>query len=273
MVVNTSQFLDPSFWDHPTPTIVQWVNESQSRECSSAQGIITNGTGSIASDHVWLSCKTFIAHGRFTFNALGYVQSLTLEDYNYEALDGPNQDDTVNDDTDTNTTLYGHVGDGDYVRTPEGQPDELWFGLEGTQWPREVPAALVRYNAETLEFIAVHPYPMSNHTTMPWLAFDTAQKAAYSSNWTESNNELIVFNGTTLEWEMNKNIPICNIPPEYQEHGLRFVQGGAMDNLHAPRHPVRIGCAFLIRMTTMTRIPNHHPGSCTCRWTIFGPRC
>ena len=225
-------------------SLLQWTNITQSIECSQPQGIITNGT-----DHVWLSCRTYIAHGTLQRNPYdGAIVGVHLDQFNYHALDGPNRrirhqinknknnhNNNRNQRNETTEQSYGHISDGDYVRLHSSSSphhhhhaDELWFGLENGQFPRQHKAAIARYNAQTLEFINLHEHPTL--LTMPWLAFVEQPQLALTCNWTNGGQEFVALNATTLQW--TNNVTLTNLPMEYDElyQGIPFVQGAAMDN-------------------------------------------
>jgi hypothetical protein len=185
--------------------LLNWAfNESQN--CP-AQGIVTNGT-----EHFWLSCTSYIAHGILQLDEAGTPVGIVLDQYNMHALDGPVQQ-TGHD--------YRHISDGDYNL----HHNELWFGIEGGSFPRVILGAIVRYDAETLEFIDIYVHP--TFTTMPWLVFDSNRNRAITCNWTDSHNELTIFDAETLTWS-NDKITLLNVPSQYQQDGIPFIQGGAM---------------------------------------------
>jgi hypothetical protein len=183
-------------------TLLNWTFD-ESEKCK-AQGIITNGT-----ENIWISCTSYIAHGTIQFNKNGVPIGVLFHHFNYDALDGPVQQ--------TGDT-YRHISDGDYGN------GQLWFGIEGGSFPRILTGAIVRYDADTLQFIDIHKH--STFKTMPWLVFDRKNQRAISCNWTNSNNEFIVFDARTLTWI--DSIKLYNVPGEYEVEGIPFIQGGAM---------------------------------------------
>ena len=195
-----------------SPFLLNW-NESQSIECNS-QGIITNGT-----DIIWISCKTYLGRGRLV--KLGPLNStrmeLRMEQWNWHALKGPQAF--------LGNQSYEHIGDGDYVELASNGSRELWFGIEDGNSPRILPSAIVRYDAETLEYIHTHPHDTMR--TMPFLAFHKARQIAYTANWTDNFGQLIVFDATTMTWAKD-NVTIHGLPHEYYQHEIPFIQGSDM---------------------------------------------
>ena len=199
-------------------------DETQRQNCT-AQGLITNGT-----DHVWISCTSYIAHGRLQFDTSASSFSSTsaptgfvINRINYHALEGPRR---------VTGQQYGHISDGDYFpprtvvtnnATSTRTPGELWFGIEGTSWPRVLPGAIARYNADTLEFIDIHPHPYLR--TMPWLLIDPTNQRAISCNWTENLNQFQVFDVSTMAWIVDHNLTLTNPPAAFQDNGVSFIQG------------------------------------------------
>ena len=188
--------------------ILRW-NETQSVNCV-AQGVITNGT-----DHVWISCTNYLGRGRFILDANGDPAEMEIHSWNVQALDGPIKH---------SKQQYAHIGDGDYVVLENGA-HELWFGLEGGGSPRVLYAAIARYDADTLEFVNLHVHPSMK--TMAYLAFHEHRQVAYTTNWTDNQGELIVFDASTLEW-VDRNATVQGLPEEYQSD-IPFIQGADMD--------------------------------------------
>jgi len=182
-----------------SPYLLQWEDEHLNTHCQ-AQGIITNGT-----DAVWISCTSFVARGRIVDD-----YKLVIDRINYQALNH------------TALANYKHISDGDYVHRT-GFPPELWFGIEGGNLPRVTAGAIVRYHAETLEFIDLHVHPLIK--TMPFLAYDPRVSLAYCLNWTDSRGSMVVFDVTNLQW--TENVTIKGLPAEHQD--IQYVQGGFVD--------------------------------------------
>jgi hypothetical protein len=195
-----------------SPFLLNW-NESQSIECN-AQGIITNGT-----DIIWMSCKKYLARGRLVkLDPLNSTRvELRMELWNWHALKGPQEF--------LGNQSYEHIGDGDYVELSSDGSRELWFGIEDGSWPRVLPAAIVRYDAETLEYIDTHPH--TTIRTMPFLAFHKARQIAYTANWTDNFGQLLVFDAINMTWA-NDNATIHGLPHEYYQHEIPFIQGSDM---------------------------------------------
>ena len=194
-----------------TSSILNWAfNESQN--CL-AQGIITRHN----TDHVWVSCTSYIAHGRLQFSS-GRPIGIIFDQFNWQALDGPYQKTGLD---------YRHISDGDFNELQ----NELWFGIEGGSFPRVLRSAIVRYDADTLQFIDIHVHP--TFTTLPWLVFDDTRHRAITCNWTNSKNQLSVFDATTMTWS-NNTINLNNVPSQYSLDGIPLIQGGAMsaDGIH-----------------------------------------
>lgn len=196
-----------------SPYMLKW-NESESIACQ-AQAIITN-----RSNHVWISCRRYIGRGIITVNENGDPIEMTILLWNYNPLDGPRN-------VSNSIPQYDHIGDGDYVHITETGELEVWFGLEDGSRPRVQNAAIVRYNADTLEFVGLHIHPYMR--TMPFLAFHEQRQVAYTFNWTENYGELVVFDAQTMDWDNNKNASIGSLPPTFQED-IPFVQGSDMDD-------------------------------------------
>lgn len=192
--------------------VLDWAfNESQNCQ---AQGIIAkHGT-----DDVWLSCTSYIAHGRLRFDSNSRPVAMVLDRFNLQALEGP-QEKTGSD--------YRHISDGDYHEVR----NELWFGIEGGSNPRVLRSAIVRYDADTLQFIDIHEHP--TFTTMPWLVVDANHDRAITCNWTNSQNQLAVFDIKAMNWA-NDTITLLNVPSEYALDGIPYIQGGSMaaDGMH-----------------------------------------
>uniref|UniRef100_A0A7S3L1J2 Uncharacterized protein n=1 Tax=Amphora coffeiformis TaxID=265554 RepID=A0A7S3L1J2_9STRA len=209
------------------PTALSFLpwDETQRQNCT-AQGLITNNT-----DHVWLSCTSYIAHGRLQYDSsssssfsssVAAPTGLVIDKINYNALDGPRR---------VTGQQYGHISDGDYFpaksvvsnNSTTTTTGELWFGIEGTSMPRVLPGAIARYNAETLEFIDIHPHPYLR--TMPWLLVDPARQRAISCNWTDNYNQFQVFDTQTMTWVVDQNLTLTNPPAEFQATGVPYIQG------------------------------------------------
>ena len=220
------------------PYLIDWWNETQSIECI-AQAIVTNENNP---QDFWISCTTYIAHGTFVLDkeTKRPIQIRSCDTFNYHPFD--------------NIPIpgYGHIGDGDYVVfTGDGdelleqqqqkeeqqtrRKEEVWFGLEDSKNPRILHGAIVRYDAQTLEFLGVHPHPVV--TTMAFVAYDSIRNLAYSMNWTNNERSLLIFDGDTLEWK-NETLPV-----EQQEQqpttttttttisdDFRYIQGSDMLN-------------------------------------------
>jgi hypothetical protein len=199
-----------------SPFLLEW-NESESIECN-AQGIISNGT-----DNIWISCKKYIGRGKLVqWNSLNSTPSrplLRMEQWNWHALNG-----TQTGNVNVNKS-YQHIGDGDYVELEANGSQEIWFGIEDGNWPRVLPAAIVRYDAETLEYIDMHVH--DNMKTMPFLAFHKARQIAYTANWTDNFGQMIVFDATTMTWSKD-NATINGLPKEFYKHEIPFIQGSEM---------------------------------------------
>ncbi|KAL7557029.1 hypothetical protein ACA910_009300 [Epithemia clementina (nom. ined.)] len=142
----------------PGVSLLQWPNLTQSLDCM-PQGIVTNGT-----DHVWMSCLGgFIAHGLLQRNNYGVIIGLNLHQFNYQALDGPNElyaqqqeqqarmGGRNDNDEDDPPRPYQIFGDGDYVRLLEG-PRRYDGGSSGHRhhFPHRRPHYR-RYNRPTYE--------------------------------------------------------------------------------------------------------------------------
>ena len=246
---------------------LKWDNMIESRSCV-AQGIITrpftsretNAAREVASsrdDVVWISCTTYLLKGTAILQEDNSGGRLTRKrrPVGIKVDLRTNEKDTVsscfaeNDEVD-NVNTYNHLGDGHYVPSSpfstfdtSGDDDELWFGLEDGAWPRKLPAAIARYNANTLECLGIEFHPSSMY--LAWLAYDAITQKAYGSTW-ENITELYVFgpstNSASIHDEkglLKKNyvwstIPITNVPKEYQEQGgLNFIQGGTIIQLSA----------------------------------------
>lgn len=163
-----------------TPYLLEW-NLTESIDCV-AQAVVTNDT-----DNLWISCTTYIAKGKFIFDEKEPKDPIGIE------LDYFNKDPLNN----SNLIGYGHIGDGDYVPLDDGE-GEIWFGLEDKENPRVLPGAIARYNANTLEFIDIHPHPTVN--TMAFVAYHQSQRVAYTMNWTDNHGELLVFDAINYQW-------------------------------------------------------------------------
>eukprot|EP00730_Choanoeca_flexa_P007955 TRINITY_DN12416_c4_g5_i1.p1 TRINITY_DN12416_c4_g5~~TRINITY_DN12416_c4_g5_i1.p1 ORF type:complete len:370 (+),score=105.93 TRINITY_DN12416_c4_g5_i1:165-1274(+) len=165
---------------------------------TAAQGIVTDGS----SDRVWLSWQDRLHKGTLTRNSDGSYRSITVEKSNYEALANTGAD-------------YHHISDGDLIKV-KGR-EELWFGLEGANWPRTHQAAVVRYDANTLAFISMHQHPVLR--VMAWLAYDTRTGVAYTSDWTNAGM-LFKINVDNVEFDSNP-VTITGL-----KRSLDYVQGG-----------------------------------------------
>jgi hypothetical protein len=191
-------------------------DRDESRSCV-GQAVITNGT-----DHVWISCSTYLLRGRIVRDGRNNNKkpvSLVIETMNSNALAGPRQDFAGN-----STTLgYGHIGDGDYME----ELDEVWFGLEDGNWPRALNAAIVRYDASTLEYKGMHVHPTQKF--LAWVVFDQRNQRVYGSDW-EGVQDLTVFDTRQMKW-LTQNLTIRMIPAEYISlGGMNYIQGGDMQD-------------------------------------------
>jgi hypothetical protein len=185
---------------------LQWDTE-ESINCT-AQGLITNEE----TNDVWISCTSYLGRGRLILDQAQDPIGIEIDIWNMEALDGPRA---------VSHKDYAHIGDGDYVERDDGARRELWFGLEGGSSPRVLPAAIARYDADSLAFVGLHIHPTMR--TMAFLAFHQRWQVAYVTNWTENDGELIVFDAKTMHWS-DRNSTIQGRPADYQDD-LKFVQG------------------------------------------------
>jgi hypothetical protein len=185
--------------------LLHW-NETESQNCT-AQGITTFGT------QVWISCTSYIGRGRILLDGGGTACAIEVHFWNYHALQGPREFHPE----------YGHIGDGDYVE----DRNEIWFGLEDERNPRILASALVRYNADTLEFTGLHVH--SSMRTMPFIVYNALHKVAYTTNWTDNAGRLQVFDAVQLEWSM-QNATINGLTDtEYDTpNGIPLIQGADM---------------------------------------------
>jgi len=198
---------------------LRW-NREESTACV-AQGIIVKG------DNVWLSCTTYLLKGTIGYanessadgKPRGGPTQITITDSDMNALSEPRG---IHQD-------YGHIGDGSYMELANGD-EEIWFGLEDGEWPRRQNAAIVRYDAKTLQFRGFHAHPSLLH--MPWLACDSDRHVAYTSDFS-GVTELTVFDIDRMEW-MNATMDggaavpsIKNMPPFFIANGgINYIQGG-----------------------------------------------
>jgi hypothetical protein len=185
---------------------LQWDTE-ESINCT-AQGLITNEE----TNDVWISCTSYLGRGRLILDQAQDPIGIEIDIWNWNALDGPRA---------VSHKDYAHIGDGDYVELDDGMRRELWFGLEGGSSPRVLPAAIARYDADSLAFVGLHIHPTMR--TMAFLAFHQRQQIAYVTNWTENDGELIVFDAKTMHWS-DRNSTIRGLPKEYRDD-IKFIQG------------------------------------------------
>ena len=138
---------------------LEWHSTDMATACRHPTGLITTARDDAS---VWLSCGTYIAHGRLNRNDFDIVMGVTIQQTNHEALQQANQwywthvwNQTVRDDAlgldgmdpvQFSMEPFRSIGDGDHVRLrvrdtngndeyndetdQDDDYDELWFGIQ-----------------------------------------------------------------------------------------------------------------------------------------------
>lgn len=216
--------------------MLPWKNETESMECG-AQSIISNHphlTTTSCTTTIWISCGTSIARGEMLYDCdTKKPVEMNIVVWNRNPLEGVMDavSDQLTDEElqqlkdDDDPDEYAHISDGDFVVLPDGSR-ELWFGLEGKNWPRVLRAALIRFDADTLFFKNIHMHPTIR--TMPWLVVDSARQLAYTTNWTDNEAKLWLFDTNNMNWRNQEEsggfVPILDLPIEFR-NGVDFIQG------------------------------------------------
>jgi len=221
---------------------VEWPAESHLiDDCIHDQGIVTNGT-----DDVWLSCQWYLVHGKLEYDQVKRPVRFNADSTNRHALAQAQNVSGVD---------YKHISDGDSGFNQKTGANELWFGIEGGGWlVRALNGSITRYDATTLELIALHEHPSMK--TVPWMAFDSKRQLAYTNNWTDSGNQLYVFDAAKEAWV--DNITIQAMHPDDDPVDLYWIQGAAIrDDVLYLQNEGNHSILYGIALQNMTLVEQH----------------